>query len=52
MSGADFHAKTQSAGVRFSGGGPRVRAVTHLDISKQDVERAVDIVRDVIAARP
>jgi threonine aldolase len=52
ISPADFHGRTQAAGVRFSGAGARIRAVTHLDISRQDVERAVGIVRDVVASGP
>src|SRR5262249_51265145 len=49
LTGPDFHAKAQQAGVRFSGGGTRVRAVTHLDISREHVERAVEIVAKVLS---
>ena len=35
-------------GVRVSGGGHRFRAVTHLDVSREDCERAVDAVRQVV----
>ncbi len=45
---ADFHAESRAAGVRFSGGGTRVRAVTHLDVSRADVEQAIDIVQRVV----
>jgi threonine aldolase len=33
-------------GVRFSAVGAGVRAVTHLDVSESDVQRAVELVRD------
>jgi threonine aldolase len=49
--GKDFLAKTQAAGVRFSGGGTRLRAVTHLDISPVDVEKAIQVVREVVSKR-
>jgi threonine aldolase len=48
MSGRDFHAKTQSAGVRLWGSGTRMRAVTHLDILNADIERAVQAVASVL----
>jgi threonine aldolase len=44
---ADFHKKTQSAGVRFSGAAGRIRAVTHLDVSRADIERAVLILSNL-----
>jgi threonine aldolase len=34
-------------GVRVGGWGNRIRAVTHLDVSRPDVERAVAVIRDV-----
>lgn len=51
LTGPDFYAKSQQAGVRFSGGGMRVRAVTHLDVSRTDIERAVEITCEVVGKR-
>ena len=42
---ADFVAKLLEHGVRMGHINRRVRAVTHLDVSRADVERAVDIIR-------
>jgi threonine aldolase len=50
MDGNAFHAKTQQRGVRFSGSGQRVRAVTHLDVSRADIEKAIQIVQELLAA--
>lgn len=47
-SAESFHARTQAAGVRFSGMGSRVRAVTHLDISRHDIPRAAEAVRRAV----
>jgi threonine aldolase len=44
----DFHASTRAAGVRFSGAPPRFRAVTHLDVTRADVERAIALVGELI----
>jgi hypothetical protein len=30
------------------GNGPRMRAVTHLDVSRADIERTVEIMRDAV----
>ncbi len=49
MSSYDFTCKLESRGVSMVDIGTRVRAVTHLDVSRADVERAVEIVRDVVA---
>jgi threonine aldolase len=46
---ADFQIKSLQQGVRFSGMQGRARAVTHLDITRQDIERAVEIVRAVLS---
>jgi threonine aldolase len=51
LTGNRFHVKTQAAGVRFSGIGSRVRAVTHLDVTRADIERAADIVSRVVGGR-
>ena len=48
IAGADFFHRTETAGVRFSGGGTRVRAVTHLDISHEDIHRAVELIQNLI----
>lgn len=47
LSMADFHAKTQASGVRFSAAVGRVRAVTHMDVTRQQIEQAVQLVADV-----
>ena len=44
-----FMAAIQERGVRVSGGGARLRAVTHLDVSRADVERALDVMREALA---
>jgi threonine aldolase len=49
MSAPDFHTRTQSAGVRFWGSATRMRAVTHLDVLSQDVDRAVELVRRTVS---
>jgi threonine aldolase len=41
----DFVAKLLAAGVRMGFISRRVRAVTHLDVTGDDVERAVEIIR-------
>lgn len=37
-------------GVRMGGRGAMIRAVTHLDISRSDIEKAVETVREVLSA--
>ncbi len=37
--------KIEARGVRFSGSADRLRAVTHLDVSPDDIERALDAAR-------
>lgn len=45
--GAEFAAKLKVAGVWVLATGPqRVRAVTHLDVSSDDIDRAIEIVRE------
>jgi threonine aldolase len=44
----EFIAKLHPAGVRMGFISRRVRAVTHLDISRDDVDRAVEIVRQIV----
>ncbi|MBT4703217.1 MAG: threonine aldolase family protein [Rhodospirillaceae bacterium] len=49
MSGADMEAKLAKHGVRISNvRGTRMRAVTHLDVSRDQVEEAADAVRKVL----
>ena len=44
-----FVAALERAGVRMGATGPRrVRAVTHLDVSADDIDRAIDVVRDMV----
>ena len=50
MTADDFVAKLEAAGVLMSSTGPYVRAVTHLDVSRDDVDRALAVVRVVAAA--
>jgi len=46
---SDFVARMESAGVRVFATGPRTfRAVTHLDVSAEEVERAVEIVERLV----
>jgi threonine aldolase len=48
-SGAEINAAITERGARMGGGkGPRMRAVTHLDISRDDIERTVEIMRDAV----
>jgi threonine aldolase len=48
LSGEDFQTRTQTAGVRLWQSGTRIRAVTHLDIARADIERAVGILKSVL----
>lgn len=48
----EFSQKCQAAGVSFSKVGPlRFRAVTHLDISTEDIDRALTIVKEIAEGR-
>jgi len=43
---ADFARRLDEAGVRMLATAPqRLRAVTHLDVSADDIERAIDVTR-------
>jgi threonine aldolase len=44
----DFIAKLLDRGVRMGFISRRVRAVTHLDVSRQDIERAIQIVVETL----
>ena len=51
LTGAELSARLQARGVRFSQMGPnRLRAVTHLDVTRAEVERAASILREVLTA--
>lgn len=50
MSADQFAAKLKAAGVLMSGAGGYVRAVTHLDVSRDDIDRALAVIRAVAAA--
>ncbi|HUY88835.1 MAG TPA: low specificity L-threonine aldolase, partial [Pirellulales bacterium] len=44
---ADFSARLKRRGVLISAfGGPMMRAVTHLDVSTADIDRAAEILRE------
>ncbi len=47
-SAAEFAKRLEDRGVSFSDLGTKLRAVTHLDVSRAEVEKAVEIVRDVV----
>ena len=46
----EFVDRLAAAGVRMSGAGGQIRAVTHLDVSRQGVERALAAVGEVASA--
>ena len=50
MTADQFVAKLEAAGVLMSSAGPYVRAVTHLDVSSDDIDRALAVVRGAVAA--
>src|SRR5215471_5469380 len=45
MTTADFLRCVHEGGVRFSNMGSRVRAVTHLDVSRADIDTAIEVCR-------
>jgi threonine aldolase len=52
LTAGSFNQALQQRGVRMStsyAAGSRVRAVTHLDVSREDCERAIEATRDVLA---
>ncbi len=49
LSAAEFHERLTAHGVRMSGGGHRVRAVTHLDVKREECGRALEAVQAVVA---
>jgi threonine aldolase len=48
ITAAAFLQQAQDRGVRFSGLATGLRAVTHLDVSRADIEHALDIVRSIL----
>ena len=51
LSNRDFLDRLAAAGVRMSGAGGAVRAVTHLDVSPADIDRTLATVREISAGR-
>ena len=51
LSNPEFLDRLATAGVRMSGAGRAIRAVTHLDVSRTDIDRALAAVRKISAAR-
>jgi threonine aldolase len=49
--GADLSAELLERGVRVGGRGNRIRACTHLDTPRAAVERALEVVRDVVVGK-
>ena len=49
--GADLSADLLARGVRVGGRGNRIRACTHLDTPRPAVERALEVIHDVVARR-
>ena len=47
-SGEEINDGTTAKGVRMGGRGQRIRAVTHLDITSEDIDQAVEAVYDVV----
>jgi threonine aldolase len=53
MTGAQFVKACQDRGVGMgtsAGSGTRIRAVTHLDVNRQDIDAALKVISDVMAA--
>ena len=51
LSNRDFLDRLAAVGVRMSGAGGAVRAVTHLDVSRADIDRALATVREISLRR-
>ena len=47
LTNREFVDRLAARGVRVSGAGGRIRAVTHLDVSRRDVEMALTVIGDV-----
>ena len=50
LSNREFVDRLAAAGVRVSGAGGQIRAVTHLDVSRQGVERALAAIAEIASA--
>ena len=50
LSNREFVDRLAAAGVRASGAGGEIRAVTHLDVSRSGIERALAAIREVASA--
>ncbi len=50
LSNREFVDRLAAAGVRMGGAGGQIRAVTHLDVSRQGVERALGAIREIASA--
>ena len=48
LANADLVAHLAERGVEVGQVGGRVRAVTHLDVSRADIERSLQVVREVM----
>jgi threonine aldolase len=51
MTADAFTQAMEKRGVSMIGDGMRVRAVTHMDVSRSDIERAIEVVNSVIGSR-
>ena len=49
MEAEAFCAQLKQRGVILGGSGTRIRALTHLDVTREDVEQALDIIRGLVA---
>ena len=50
LSNREFVDRLAAAGVRVSGAGGQIRAVTHLDVSRQGIERALGAIAAVVSS--
>ena len=50
MSNRKFVDRLAAAGVRMSGAGGAIRAVTHLDVSRQGIHRALSAVAEIASS--
>ena len=51
LSNAEFLAEMMRAGVRMGAVREQIRAVTHLDVSTEDIERAIQAAADIVGAK-
>ena len=50
LSNREFVDRLAAAGVRVGGAGGQIRAVTHRDVSRRGVERALDAIGEIASA--